>query len=212
MKNSHLCNIKFKKRQLARLLEVRDGISWSFNKVSHFDPYINLRAAIPKPITIKAHTTVPVPTGVTPELNSPNYKMQVTTVSKLAIEKGIIVLDSPATLDYSFRGEIWVMLHNISNEDCTIRTNQFIAQLSVEPVVRMNIDYVDEIETDTPSLGMVRWIYDYIHNRFKSEKKEQYATEKYSKEKILKILNLTDSEIEELESIEKSEKENEDAF
>ena len=87
MKNSHLCNIKFKKRQLARLLEVRDGISWSFNKVSHFDPYINLRAAIPKPITIKAHTTVPVPTGVTPELNSPNYKMQVTTVSKLAIEK-----------------------------------------------------------------------------------------------------------------------------
>ena len=97
MKNSHLCNIKFKKRQLARLLEVRDGISWSFNKVSHFDPYINLRAAIPKPITVKAHTTVPVPTGVTPELNSPNYKMQVTTVSKLAIEKGIIVLDSPAT-------------------------------------------------------------------------------------------------------------------
>ena len=69
-----------------------------------------------------------------------------------------------------------------------------------------NIDYVDEIETDTPSLGMVRWIYDYIHNRFKSEKKEQYASEKYSKEKILKILNLTDSEIEELESIEKSEK------
>ena len=127
MINFHQCSIKIKKRELARLLEERDGISWSFEPVSRFDPFVYLRCCTPKPINIKANTTLPIPTGITAELNNPNFKMQITTLSALAIKKGIIVLDSPATLDYTFRGEIWVMLHNISSKDVVIRTGERIS-------------------------------------------------------------------------------------
>jgi|TARA_R110001592_G_scaffold54396_10_gene166478 dUTP pyrophosphatase len=192
--NFHQCNIKIKKRELARLLEERDGISWAFEPVSRFDPFVYLRCCTPKPINIKANTTLPIPTGITAELNNPNFKMQVTTLSALAIKKGIIVLDSPATLDYTFRGEIWVMLHNISNEDVVIRTGERIAQFSIEPSVALNISYVDEVDTETPSLGMVKWISEHIKSKTNNVQKEQYPVENVSKEKILEILNLEESQ------------------
>jgi dUTP pyrophosphatase len=192
--NFHQCSIKVKKRELARLLEERDGISWSFDPVSRFDPFVYLRCCTPKPITVKANSTLPIPTGITVELNNPNFKMQITTLSTLALKKGLIVLDSPATLDYSFRGEIWVMLHNISNTDAVIRTGERIAQFSIEPTISLNIRYVDEVDTETPSLGLVKWISEHIKSKTNNVQKEQYPTENVSKEKILKILNLNDSE------------------
>jgi len=192
--NFHQCNIKIKKRELARLLEERDGISWSFDPVSRFDPFVYLRCCTPKPITIKANTTLPIPTGITAELNNPNFKMQITTLSALAIKKGIIVLDSPAILDHTFRGEIWVMLHNISDKDVVIRTGERIAQFSLEATVTMNINYVDEVDTDTPSLGMVKWIAEHIKSKTNNIQKEQYPVENVSKEKILEILNLEESQ------------------
>src|SRR6056300_1661292 len=177
MTNFHQCSIKVKKRELARLLEERDGISWSLDPVSRFDPFVYLRCCTPKPITVKANSTLPVPTGITVEL-----------------KKGLIVLDSPATLDYSFRGEIWAMLHNISNTDAVIRTGERIAQFSIEPTISLNIRYVDEVDTETPSLGLVKWISEHIKSKTNNVQKEQYPTENVSKEKILKILNLNDSE------------------
>ncbi len=194
MINFHQCSIKIKKRELARLLEERDGISWSFEPVSRFDPFVYLRCCTPKPINIKANTTLPIPTGITAELNNPNFKMQITTLSALAIKKGIIVLDSPATLDYTFRGEIWVMLHNISSKDVVIRTGERIAQFSIEPSVALNISYVDEVDTETPSLGMVKWISEHIKSKTNNVQKEQYPVENVSKEKILEILNLEESQ------------------
>ena len=194
MINFHQCSIKIKKRELARLLEERDGISWSFEPVSRFDPFVYLRCCTPKPINIKANTTLPIPTGITAELNNPNFKMQITTLSALAIKKGIIVLDSPATLDYTFRGEIWVMLHNISSKDVVIRTGERIAQFSIEPSVALIISYVDEVDTETPSLGMVKWISEHIKSKTNNVQKEQYPVENVSKEKILEILNLEESQ------------------
>ena len=194
MINFHQCSIKVKKRELARLLEERDGISWSFDPVSRFDPFVYLRCCTPKAIIVKANSTLPIPTGITVELNNPNFKMQITTLSALAIKKGIIVLDSPATLDYTFRGEIWVMLHNISKKDAVIRTGERVAQFSIEPTVSLNMSYVNEVDTETPSLGRVKWISEHIKSKTNNVQKEQYPTENVSKEKILKILNLNDSE------------------
>ena len=194
MINFHQCSIKVKKRELARLLEERDGISWSFDPVSRFDPFVYLRCCTPKAIIVKANSTLPIPTGITVELNNPNFKMQITTLSALAIKKGIIVLDSPATLDYTFRGEIWVMLHNISKKDAVIRTGERVAQFSIEPTVSLNMSYVNEVDTETSSLGMVKWISEHIKSKTNNVQKEQYPTENVSKEKILKILNLNDSE------------------
>ncbi len=205
MTDFHPCKINFKKRELARLLEERDGVSWSFNPSSHFDPFVHLKAAIPEPVTIKANSTLPIPTGITPELNNPNFKLQITTLSQLAIDKGIIVLDSPATIDFSFRGEIWVMLHNISNKSTIIRTGQQIAQMSIEPVIRMNIDYKEEVDTkNVASLGLVKWIKDFINNRSQKDKLERQSQEIISKEKILKEFDLHESENDELESNKKS--------
>ena len=194
MINFHQCSIKVKKRELARLLEERDGISWSFDPVSRFDPFVYLRCCTPKAIIVKANSTLPIPTGITVELNNPNFKMQITTLSALAVKKGIIVLDSPATLDYTFRGEIWVMLHNISKKDAVIRTGERVAQFSIEPTVSLNMSYVNEVDTETPSLGTVKWISEHIKSKTNNVQKEQYPAENVSKEKILKILNLNDSE------------------
>ena len=148
---------------------------------------------------------MPIPTGITPELNNPNFKLQITTLSQLAIDKGIIVLDSPATIDFSFRGEIWVMLHNISSKPVIIRTGQQIAQISIEPVIRMNINYKQEVDTENvASLGLVKWIKNFINNRSQTDKLGRQTQEIISKEKILKEFDLHESENDELESIKKS--------
>ena len=82
----------------------------------------------------------------------------------------------------------------LSKEDVVIRTGERIAQFSLEATVSMNINYVDEIDTDTPSLGMVKWIAEHIKSKVNKVQKEQYPTENVSKEKILEVLNLDKSQ------------------
>ena len=86
------------------------------------------------------------------------------------------------------------MLHNISSKDVVIRTGERIAQFSIEPSVALNISYVDEVDTETPSLGMVKWISEHIKSKTNNVQKEQYPVENVSKEKILEILNLEESQ------------------
>lgn len=79
-----------------------------------------------------------VRTGIAIEL--PNgYEAQVRSRSGLALRQGIIVLNSPGTIDEGYHGEIFVLLANLGSEDFCVEKGMRIAQLVISPVVRPEI-------------------------------------------------------------------------
>ncbi len=91
---------------------------------------MDLRANISEPITLKSLERTIVKTGLFIELPI-GYEAQVRPRSGLAAKKGITVLNSPGTVDADYRGEIGVILVNLSNEDFIIENGERIAQLII---------------------------------------------------------------------------------
>ena len=91
---------------------------------------MDLRANLSQPITIKSLERIIVKTGLFIELPI-GYEAQVRPRSGLAFKKGITVLNSPGTVDADYRGEIGVILVNLSNEDFVIENGERIAQLII---------------------------------------------------------------------------------
>ena len=91
---------------------------------------MDLRADLDAPITLVPLGRVIVKTGLFIELPI-GYEAQVRPRSGLAIKKGITVLNSPGTVDADYRGEIGVILVNLSNEDFVIENGERIAQLII---------------------------------------------------------------------------------
>jgi dUTP pyrophosphatase len=91
---------------------------------------MDLRANISQPITLKSLERTIVKTGLFIELPI-GYEAQVRPRSGLAAKKGITVLNSPGTVDADYRGEIGVILVNLSNEDFVIENGERIAQLII---------------------------------------------------------------------------------
>ena len=108
------------------------------NKSSHALPHyetvasagMDLRANIEEPITLKPLERTIVKTGLFIELPI-GYEAQVRPRSGLAAKKGITVLNAPGTVDADYRGEIGVILVNLSNEDFTIENGERVAQLVI---------------------------------------------------------------------------------
>lgn len=91
---------------------------------------MDLRANISEPITLKSLERTIVKTGLFIELPI-GFEAQVRPRSGLAFKKGITVLNSPGTVDADYRGEIGVILVNLSNEDFVIENGERIAQLII---------------------------------------------------------------------------------
>ncbi|MFD2908736.1 dUTP diphosphatase [Flavobacterium ardleyense] len=91
---------------------------------------MDLRANITESITLKSLERALVKTGLFIELPI-GYEAQVRPRSGLAFKKGITVLNSPGTVDADYRGEIGVILVNLSNEDFVIENGERIAQLII---------------------------------------------------------------------------------
>jgi dUTP pyrophosphatase len=91
---------------------------------------MDLRANITTPITLKPLDRAIVPTGLFIELPI-GYEAQVRPRSGLAAKKGVTVLNSPGTVDADYRGEIGVILVNLSQEDFVIENGERIAQLII---------------------------------------------------------------------------------
>ena len=89
---------------------------------------MDLRAFIEHPIVLRSLNRAIIPTGLYIELRE-GYEAQVRPRSGLAIKNGITVLNSPGTLDADYRGEIGVILINLSNEPFFINSGDRIAQL-----------------------------------------------------------------------------------
>jgi len=98
---------------------------------------MDLRANIEKEITLKPLERTIVKTGLFIAL-PPGFEAQVRPRSGLAAKKGITVLNSPGTVDADYRGEIGVILVNLSNDDFIINDGERIAQLIIAKHERVN--------------------------------------------------------------------------
>ena len=91
---------------------------------------MDLRANNPEPIVLKPLMRAIVPTGLFIELPE-GYEAQIRPRSGLAAKKGIGLVNSPGTIDADYRGEIGVIVVNLSNEDFTIENGERIAQMVI---------------------------------------------------------------------------------
>ena len=98
---------------------------------------MDLRAFIAMPIVIKPMQRMLIPTGIHIELVE-GFEAQIRPRSGLAFKNGITVLNSPGTIDADYRGEIKVLLINLSDTDFTINDGDRIAQMIISNYVKIN--------------------------------------------------------------------------
>ena len=103
---------------------------------------MDVRANIDSPIEISPLSRVLVKTGLYLEMN-PGIECQVRPRSGLALKKGITVLNTPGTIDADYRGEIGVILVNLSNETFVVVDGERIAQLVFCKVEHIELKEVD---------------------------------------------------------------------
>lgn len=109
-------------------------INKSGHKLPHYETLasagMDLRADLESPLTLKPLERAIVPTGLFIELPV-GYEAQVRPRSGLAAKKGITVLNTPGTIDADYRGNVGVILVNLSNEDFTLENGERIAQMVI---------------------------------------------------------------------------------
>ena len=116
---------------------------------------MDLRANLESPIVLKPLQRCLVPTGIYMALPE-GYEAQVRPRSGLAIKKGISVLNSPGTIDADYRGEVCVILVNLSTEDFVIEDGERIAQMVIaqyEQAEWQDVDMLDDTERGTGGFG-----------------------------------------------------------
>ncbi len=114
---------------------------------------LDVRANIEEPVVLRPLQRILVPTGLFVELPE-GYEMQVRPRSGLAARHGISLVNTPGTIDPDYRGEIKVILVNLSNEDFELKPGERIAQLVVARFTRIAWESVEELsETDRGTGG-----------------------------------------------------------
>ncbi len=113
---------------------------------------LDLRANLDNDLVIKPLQRVLVPTGLFIELTE-GYEAQIRPRSGLAIKYGITVLNTPGTIDTDYRGEIKIILINLSNEDFTIHHGDKIAQMVITKFERADLKIVDSLSQTVRSDG-----------------------------------------------------------
>ena len=107
---------------------------------------MDVRSFIESPIILKPFERKLVNTGLYAQLEK-GYEIQVRPRSGLALKKGITVLNSPGTIDADYRGEIGVILINLSNNDFIINSGDRIAQLVVSKHEQPNLEQTDSLDS-----------------------------------------------------------------
>ena len=114
---------------------------------------LDLRAFLPDgPVTLKPLQRGLVKTGLFMELPA-GYEAQVRPRSGLALKKGVTVLNSPGTIDSDYRGEICVILINLSSEDFIINDGERIAQMVIARHEQAAIILVEELSDTERGAG-----------------------------------------------------------
>lgn len=116
---------------------------------------MDLRANLDEPIVLKPLQRCLVPTGLFLALPE-GYEVQVRPRSGLALKKGVTVLNSPGTVDADYRGEVGVILINLSAEDFVIEDGERIAQMVIarhEQVAWEEVEVLSETERGAGGFG-----------------------------------------------------------
>ena len=114
---------------------------------------MDLRANLDEDICLKSLERALVPTGLFIEIPH-GYEAQVRPRSGLAAKKGITVLNTPGTIDSDYRGEVKVILVNLSNEEFIIRNGERIAQMIISKHEKAEWIQVEElVETERGAGG-----------------------------------------------------------
>jgi|TARA_B100001996_G_scaffold100773_1_gene75523 dUTP pyrophosphatase len=126
-----------------------DIVNISDNELPKYETLLSagmdLRAYLDDPIVLKPFQRVLVKTGLFISLH-PGYEAQVRPRSGLALKKGISVLNSPGTIDADYRGEIGVILINLSDLDFEINSGDRIAQMVIAKHETISWKVVDKLD------------------------------------------------------------------
>ena len=113
---------------------------------------MDLRANIDESIILKPMERVLIPTGLFIQLPQ-GYEAQIRPRSGLALKKGITVLNAPGTIDADYRGEIGVILINLSSEDFIIEDGERIAQMVIAKYKQAQWVEVEELQSSERGTG-----------------------------------------------------------
>ena len=116
---------------------------------------MDLRANLNEPVVLKPLQRCLVPTGLYTALPE-GYEAQIRPRSGLALKKGITLLNTPGTIDADYRGEIGVIMVNLSTEDFTIEDGERIAQMVIaryEQAEWQEVEVLDETERGSGGFG-----------------------------------------------------------
>lgn len=116
---------------------------------------VDLRANLSNPITLQPLERKLIPTGLFMALPA-GYEAQVRPRSGLALKKGITVLNSPGTIDADYRGEVCVILINLSSEPFVVEDGERIAQMVIarhEQAEWQEVEVLDDTERGAGGFG-----------------------------------------------------------
>ncbi len=113
---------------------------------------MDLRANLSEPVVLKPLERSLVATGLFIELPV-GYEAQIRPRSGLAFKKGVTVLNSPGTIDADYRGEVKVLLVNLSNENFTIENGERIAQMIIAAHEKVEWEQVETLEETVRGAG-----------------------------------------------------------
>ena len=130
------------------------------NKSNHFLPKystllsagMDLCAFLDNPVTLKPCERILIPTGLFISLPQ-GYEAQIRPRSGLAIKNGITVLNAPGTIDADYRGEIGVILINLSKENFVINDGDRIAQMVVAKYETVEWDLCESLDETVRGAG-----------------------------------------------------------
>lgn len=113
---------------------------------------MDLRANLQEPVVLQSLERTLLPTGLFIELPD-GYEAQIRPRSGLAIKQGITCLNTPGTIDSDYRGEIKVILINLSKEPQTINHGDRIAQMIIASVTKADLILVQQLNSTTRGEG-----------------------------------------------------------
>ena len=113
---------------------------------------MDVRAHLDAPITLKPLERRLIPTGLFMELPE-GYEAQIRPRSGLALKKGISVVNTPGTIDADYRGEIGIILINLSDLDFMLNDGERICQMVINKVEKVSWNQVDSLEDSERGAG-----------------------------------------------------------
>lgn len=117
-----------------------------------FSAGMDLRANLEAPVTLKPLERRLIPTGLYMELPE-GFEAQIRPRSGLALKKGISVLNTPGTIDADYRGEVGIILVNLSDADFVVNDGERICQMVINRVEQVSWIPVDTLEESERGAG-----------------------------------------------------------